>query len=329
MDPKDRQLSPPESKRLRLSTFERHFLNDKTKDVTFEVRGHSIPAHKVVLSSTSDLLQRMLYDPPRDRIVDNECSPEVFKSLLKIVYFREIPEDLSLPLLLEVHALSRRLQMASVEAMALERFQKSLSSENFVLISEKISQDSHLWSTLKTFAQHNPKTIADLMPEALRRPFETFARLVRLVEPPQSQLIDLIHGHLSSGQEVADRRRLASLVCLDTCSSRDLLRLQKMEVFETKTLDTLLERKLEENERKIKESEERSLEGQKREQAMAKNCEQFAQKYNELMANYREAKEVLGPLVEGSQEKVKVNQFIYQKSNCYLGKNQKKFSFRF
>ena len=89
-----------------------------------------------------------------------------------------------------------------------------------------------------------------------------------------------------------------------------LLRLQKMEVFETKTLDTLLERKLEENERKIKESEERSLEGQKREQAMAKNCEQFAQKYNELMANYREAKEVLGPLVEGSQEKVKVNQFV-------------------
>ena len=60
---------------------------------------------------------------------------------------------------------------------------------------------------------------------------------------------------------------------------------------------------------------------------LANDYNELNQMFIDLMAHYKEIKEVFEPFVEGVGGRV--NQYVYNKSNCYFGKIPKKFSFKY
>ena len=75
--------------------FEKLLYAEEGCDVSFDVGGEIISAHKVILAARSDVMKVMLYGPLRDRregsIPVTDIEPQVFKALLHFIYTDNVP----------------------------------------------------------------------------------------------------------------------------------------------------------------------------------------------------------------------------------------------
>eukprot|EP00475_Leptophrys_vorax_P042106 TRINITY_DN79440_c0_g1_i1.p1 TRINITY_DN79440_c0_g1~~TRINITY_DN79440_c0_g1_i1.p1 ORF type:complete len:403 (-),score=13.37 TRINITY_DN79440_c0_g1_i1:82-1290(-) len=69
--------------------------SEEGSDVTFDVGGETVPAHKVILAARSPVLKALLYGPMRDRREGNipvtDIETPVFKALLHFIYTDDLP----------------------------------------------------------------------------------------------------------------------------------------------------------------------------------------------------------------------------------------------
>jgi speckle-type POZ protein len=76
---------------IRLSTqFQKLYDEMKFSDVIFKVRGHEFPAHKIVLTARSEVLDAMFQHPTKENLTNQieieDVEPIVFQELLRFIY---------------------------------------------------------------------------------------------------------------------------------------------------------------------------------------------------------------------------------------------------
>lgn len=329
-------------KRLRLSQFEKHYLNDKTKDVTFVVCGQRIPAHKIILSSRSDVFDAMLFGKCEEiegkEIELNDTSIESFKLFLKFIYLDEFDSNdiKDHTMAIDIFKLSDQFKIKHLSDIIEEELIKMLNFDNFALIIgfAMYYNLNKLLDSFKDFVNKNEKQMIAIIEKALiREPIQAMEKLIDLLKLSQKQLISAL---INISDKVLDKDlvKFRVLVKFDLCSVHDLNALRSIRLFDEKELNKVIEDKYEDLEKKY-QSVTAGYE------KLRAECEEKSAKYVdlsnryvdlnsqhiELMANYREVKDIFGPFVEGIGGRV--NQFVYNKTNCYLGKMNKRFYFKY
>ena len=269
-----------------------------------------------------------------------ETTPEVLKYLLKIIYFETFdPQDISDSHMfaIDVYKLAHRLDIKSIQDLIEEELAKMINLDSFVAIAEfahsfKLSK---MLESIKEFTTRNEKQIFDNIQKYLKNDSnESFEKLVQLLNLSQSQIIQILSDISGESQDVKYWNKYRPLIKLELCSIRDINTLRNARLFDSKELDQIIEHKFEElvakhnllDIRCHKLAEELTEKAQKSDR-MANDYNELNQMLADIMAHYREVKEVFEPFVEGVGGRV--NQYVYNKSNCYFGKLPKKFWFKY
>jgi speckle-type POZ protein len=127
-------------------------------DVTFEVEGESISAHRFILAARSPVFESKLFGPMADAKMElikiNKMKAEVFKALLHFVYTDELAkgessdhETLSVELLQDLFVAANRYGIKKLTLLCEDELEKNLSVDT--VVATLLLADRHSRAKLK------------------------------------------------------------------------------------------------------------------------------------------------------------------------------------
>jgi hypothetical protein len=290
----------------------------------------------------SDVFEAMIFGKSKE-VVNNEIeikdtSIESFTLFLKFLYFEQFfSNDIKdHKTVIEVFKLSHRFQIKTLTDLLEEELVPMISMENIFCyyefaMSYKLNK---LLNAIKEFVIKNEKIMIETFENALiREPIETLERIVGVLKLTQKHLITALANIISKNPD-KDWQRLKPLIKLDFCSVKDLNALRKFKFFNENQLNDAIEDRYEDLETRYEglsagyeilraECDDKTI----KYQDLSNKYVELNDKWIEMIAHYKEVKDIFGPFVDGVGGRV--NQYVYNKTNCYLGKMNKKFIFKY
>lgn len=223
------------------------YLNSRFSDVTFVVDGKPVSAHRWVLSAQSEVFAQMLFGEESKADAEHQIADttlEAFKYVLKLLYGKELDEDLEFKTIAEALKLSKKYELNELTAHIGNNLTAALKVENLTDFC-RMAIDlelKDLMDSLGHFIAENERQIVESN-SFITESVDILTAILKGFRSQKSVIAALKAIRESEQTKDIDLKQLKDLVNLSECSVRDIDDVRTIGLFDAEALFDALRQK--------------------------------------------------------------------------------------